>query len=285
MFPQINIEINYLQFDVDGYTKAVRLGVAKALREAARAFILEINNLVRIRTGFLRGAFGTLENVVGSVVGGQIVPARSPGIRKTKLGAKIASYKPPAARGVRRKAIEAKLPLGQKRAGATKILARQEVKIKKQKALLKKLQARYKRVANAPSVIRHQDQVFKTGEYYYPSPVGRKSQKKGNPRGILKTSSSGQQFATPSSTIFKATNYPLGWSFNYAVDIRYYGIQDVKWQSWSSAIDMFNNVFVSELGNLPDITQYMYTQKGKTAPTIPQFNMQGIFEQDIIANG
>lgn len=105
-------------------------------------------------------------------------------------------------------------------------------------------------------------------EYYYPNPVGREGQKKGVHRGgaILKTPTSGQQLTAGGVT---STPDPLGWKFQFSVDIRYLAFNDVKygWDSWRQAIIAFQKTFSDEIVyRLPNITSYLRIVKA-TVPS------------------
>ncbi len=172
MMPSINIEVKQFTFDSEGYATAVRKAVEKSLQLACRAFLMEADTRIPVRTGFLRGAFGTLGSF-GTI---------------------------------------------------------------------------------SPNNIRP--------EYYYPNPVGRSGLRRGVHRGgaILKTPTSGQQFATPTSGIIEATDSTLGWKFNYSVDIRYLAFNDARygWDAWRSAIRVFTKTLTDELAfRLPSMTTYL----------------------------
>lgn len=176
MIPDFNIEINQFSFDGAGYATAMKTAVGKAIQLACKAFLYEADTRISVRTGFLKGAFGTLAQVSGSSL------------------------------------------------------------------------------SLAPTNIRP--------EYYYPTPVGRKGLQRGVHRGgaILKTTTSGQQFSTPPSGIITPTPAPLGWRFNYSVDIRYFAFNDQKygWDAWRRAIKAFNKTLAEELTfRLPSMTTYL----------------------------
>ncbi len=300
MFPKIKLEVAQFQFDGDAYTKAFRLAVTRAVRLAARAFLLETANRIPVRTGFLRGAFGTLEDVVGSVSGGKIIPRTNPGVKKSKLLRSIKGLEENLAhipsKAFRRKHIQATLPKGKKREGASKILKEQEAAIAKKKAELNRAKERLKKLAHINALKLHQDRKDTVqGEYYYPDPVGRTGKRKGVHRGILKTPSSGQPFATPSRNILKGGDNT--WAFTYGVDIRYYQINDRLrgWDSWRQAIRMYNETLEKELRKIPSVLQYLKTQLGtQPGATLTDFRfgnlietsgpLESIDESDVISN-
>lgn len=289
MFPKIVFEASQFQFDTAGYTKALRLAIARAIRMSARAFLLEADSRIPLRTGFLRGAFGILEDLVGSVVGGNVIPATNPSIKKAKFGSQVrnltnalANVKP---RGQRRKDIESRLPKGQKRVQAGKILASQEVEIAKNKEALKRSKSAFKKVAHAKDVIRHAyrgDLVH--SEYYYLNPVGRFGLKKGVRRGItvLKTPTSGRTFVTLPGQVFTSTTDPAGWKFTYAVDIRYYAVNDRLWDSWRQALRVFSETFQQEMSELPDILQYIRVVKAQVPGSTTILEGGELIEQVVI---
>lgn len=130
---EVNVEINPIVFDREGYTRDLRLAMSRAMRAAAREFLLVINSRIPIRTGFLRGAFGTLESVVGSVdtATGAVVPPTNPAAKKAAvkvklggLGIKDIHNVPP--RWQRRQSALGLFSKGEKRAGARGVLEKQD---------------------------------------------------------------------------------------------------------------------------------------------------------------
>lgn len=269
---EVNVEINPIVFDREGYTRDLRLAMSRAMRAAAREFLLVINSRIPIRTGFLRGAFGTLESVVGSVdtATGAVVPPTNPAAKKAAvkvklggLGIKDIHNVPP--RWQRRQSALGLFSKGEKRAGARGVLEKQD-----------KLLEQLKKVKGARDITTHQQQTFKRGEYYYPSPPGRHGRKKGVIRGgILKTTTSGQPFATQPGNILKESGMAI--TFNYAVDISYYAINDRLrgWESWNGALAAFHACFQEEMTKVPNLLKYIYTVKGQSPGTVPIMNYSG----------
>ena len=287
MFPKISFAVGLFQLDPT-YVGDLAKCVKKANRMAARAFLLAAVSAIPVRTGFLRGAFGNLEEVVGSVVGGTVIPSTNPAVKRAKLlkqmqgiEHKITSV---PSKAQRRRQAEAQFAPGKKRAGASKLLKEQDIEIAKDKNQLKKVKARFKSVSSARVIERFADQTFRTGEYYYPSPVGRHGKQKGVHRGILKTTSSGQPFATPASSILRQGNNVSSWVFTFEVDINYYAYNDNTrgWNSWRYAVEAFYATFQDEISQAPQILSYLRIIKGQipgqmtfpTLETVDQFEIQ-----------
>lgn len=64
---QIKIRAVIRQINIDKFTAAMHKEMEQIFVEAARQFLIEISRRIPVRTGFLRGAFSTLEDVVGNV--------------------------------------------------------------------------------------------------------------------------------------------------------------------------------------------------------------------------
>ncbi len=266
MFPQFSIEVAQFKFDTDGYTNACRLAIVKATRLAARAFLLAADSRIPVRTGFLRGAFGNLEDIVGAVSGGKVVPKSNPSSRLRSLQGKIRSSEHKLAsvpaKGIRRKQIEASLPPGNKRAGATKILAKEAKVQGRIKDKLKLFRQGLKKYKGVIALRTHEDRTDTIGgEYYYPTPVGRHGRKDGVHRGgaVLKTPSSGRPFATPPGDVQSFDVTTLRWNFAFSVNIRYYLPNDLNygWESWRAAVLAYNETLVSALAEYPQILDYV----------------------------
>lgn len=67
MFPQFYLELTQLSFNGKAFGQALGGYIGQAMRAAARAFLIAISTRIPQRTGFLRGAFGNLEDIVGQV--------------------------------------------------------------------------------------------------------------------------------------------------------------------------------------------------------------------------
>ena len=273
MIPSFKFVAYKFEFDSNGYTEATRRAVTAAVRLAARAFLLEADSLIPVDTGFLRGAFGTLEDAMGSVSQGTVVPPSNPAVRKAKLNRKIAAIldrqgkiKP---RWQRRQEALASAPKGKKMDAAKKILAQQDREISKDKERLAKFNEHLAKVAHARDLETHQNRTdTKQGQYYYPTPPGRSGRKKGVIRGgILKTPTSGRPFATPVGEILVSEG--SNWTFTYEVDISYYAPNDTRygWNSWRSATEAFLQALENEFANLPNIMDFVTTVTG-SAPSV-----------------
>lgn len=66
MFPKFTLTADYVKFD--GGIFGLKLGehFNKAMRVAARSFLIEAVKRIPVRTGFLRGSFGNLEDIIGT---------------------------------------------------------------------------------------------------------------------------------------------------------------------------------------------------------------------------
>lgn len=168
--------------DRETYLAAVRESIRAVFIKAARQFLLAAVPRVPIWTGFSRGAFKNLEDVVGQV--GQ-----------DKGGLRI--------RGTR--------------TGGTR-----------------------------ERILRR--------EYYFPYGTAGS--------GILKTTQSGRQFATPPGDIFDFSGASITgggrtrFSFNFEVDITYFNYWDrIKWMSFKNAEQAFSEYVETHL-EFPDFTKY-----------------------------
>jgi hypothetical protein len=273
MVPKFVATVSEFRFDGPEYGTAVKKAVSFSLRAASRAFLLVIAARVRVKTGFLRGAFGTLEDRVGYVVEHKIVPKSDPRVRKSKIASRIADLQKQLnavpSRMQRRKTAEASLPKGKKREGATKILAKQEKTIAKKKSTITELKKKVRllREIQALSLFANTEGLAQ-GEYYYPTPVGRMGRKRGIRRGnpVLKTPLSGRPFATPVASIIRPSTGDAGFMFTYAVDIRYYPYNDVNWQSWDSAVAAFMTAFIDTVRDkYPHFTDFLFTTQVTSA--------------------
>src|SRR4051812_758195 len=67
MFPTFKLRLNRFKLDGQKYGLVLGRHIQAAMRIAAREFLLEVVKRIPVWTGFLRGAFGNLEDLVGTV--------------------------------------------------------------------------------------------------------------------------------------------------------------------------------------------------------------------------
>lgn len=74
--PGLKLTVSMPQLDRDAYVRALKAAIESAILKSARKFLAAAAPLVPVWTGFARGAFANLEDLVGRVSGGGRVDQR-----------------------------------------------------------------------------------------------------------------------------------------------------------------------------------------------------------------
>lgn len=269
----ITIRAEVPRFDAVRFSRAVDTELKRLYVECARAFLIAAVRRIQVRTGFLRGAFGTLADAIGAAETTQrkaLLKQRRFQTLRRQLTTRFTRQAIRAGRDPRAAAQEA---LRRTRESLNKLAEREMAQgpttatRKTRQRIMETLRRRQERIlelarvrgsfsrqgtrytgANTPGKFNLRTgervrQIFNRPgfpdklEYYY--------HRRNDPDGrVLKTTRSGRQFTRPATKSILTTdkgkssaipdlNFHSRYTFTYSVDIRYLAINDVR-EGWRS---------------------------------------------------